>query len=66
MFFIPYEMARTLSDEMLVQAEEARTVAAAVRLRRERRRAKAVDSAPDADIIELAFGTQCETDRIGA
>jgi hypothetical protein len=58
--YINHDLARAL-------LEERRRLAAQFALTRRRAPQPVIVKAfPDADVIELAFGTHCETDQIGA
>lgn len=63
--FIQYQIGRALIEERLAEAERARQASRYLRHRRDQKRAQ-IDRNREADIIELAFGTNCEIDRIGA
>lgn len=62
---IQYQIGRILMEERLAQAERARQISRYRRDRRSRRRA-AADPSPEADVIELTFGSHCGIDQIGA
>lgn len=64
MFMIHHQLARSLTDERLAKAEEARALQEYRRQRKNERRT--VIDKPDAEVIELTFGSHCETDQIGA
>jgi hypothetical protein len=58
--YINYDLARALM-------EERRDLAAALALTRQRAPQPVIIKAlPDADVIELTFGTHCETEQLGA
>lgn len=58
--YINHDLARAI-------LEERRRLAAKLALTRQRAPQPAIiKAAPDADVIELAFGTHCETEQIGA
>lgn len=58
--YINHDLARAL-------LEERRQLAATLALTRKRAPQPAIiKTFPDADVIELAFGTHCETEQIGA
>lgn len=65
MFNVHHELARLLMDERLARAEQARVLKAARRQAAENRR-KMVEVPPDAEIVELTFGSVCQSDQIGA
>lgn len=58
--YINYDMARALLDERRQQAKTYSLV------RQRAPRPTISKTFPDADVIELAFGTHCETEQIGA
>lgn len=61
--FVQYEVAKALAEEALRYAEQRREIS---RIQQQARHAATAKIPPEAEVIELAFGAQCETDRIGA
>lgn len=60
MFYINYDLARQLTDER-------RALAQSLHLRARANKPVPPPSEPtEADVIELAFGTHCEPEQIGA
>lgn len=67
MMIIPPGLARAIAEERQAKAARIRTMVEARRRHRmEKMRARTPAPTPEADVIEIAFGAQCETDSIGA
>lgn len=61
--YFQYEAAKAIAEDALRYAEQRREIS---RLRRQARQATTVETFTEAEVVELAFGAQGESDRIGA
>lgn len=62
---IHYQIARSVIDERLAEAERARQLSRYRRHRKDQRRAE-IERNREGDVIELTFGSHCGIDQIGA
>lgn len=66
MMFVHHQLPQFLVEDRLAKADRARVLAELRLLKKEQQRHMSAASSPEADIVELVFGCQCEADQIGA
>jgi hypothetical protein len=66
MMIVHHQLPSALLEERLARADRARVLSEIRRSRKAQRRPSPAASSPEADVVDLVFGCQCEADQIGA